>query len=202
MRHIKQYNTLAEAQEGLGVDYESKYIVQVGNQPNHEIYFDGEIPTPEPPTPTGYTWVSITDVDNTTPLYDIAWKTTFGNGDKWFAEKSGLVTDNMSWLGGTGTTEGRYTYHRFNSSQYTCNFDPKYNQQTPDGDYYGDTRGYGIAMRDVRRNTLPTETIGGNQYYVLGIENWESWKPLYVPYSNSFITSNFSEGDIMVKIIN
>ena len=46
MRHIKQYNTLAEAQEGLGVDYESKYIVQVGSQPNHEIYFDGEIPTP------------------------------------------------------------------------------------------------------------------------------------------------------------
>lgn len=153
-----------------------------------------------------YIWVDIRTVNNTTPLYDIGWKTNGSfSGDKWFAELSGLTTDSSSWTGGKSASNGRYTYHRFNSSQYTCNFLPQYDSL---GDGYGAqgtemgySQDYGYAARDRERNTLPIETIAGNTYYVLGLDNWLDWKPLYVPYSVSKIQSNWSEGLIMVKIL-
>lgn len=143
-------------------------------------------------------WVDIRTVDNTTPLYDIAWKTNGSfSGDKWFSEKSGLTTDGSGWTSGRDVSYGRYTYHRFNSSQYTCNFLPEYDTLN---DGYGAQLGYGIAQRDAARSTLTTETIDGNTYYVLGLENWQNWSPLYVPFSTSRIQSNWSAGLIMVKI--
>ena len=157
------------------------------------------VPTEVSVSGDNYKWVSITSVDNNTPLYDIAWKKNaqFG-GDRWFSESGGLVTDNKSWQNGTTLSMGRFTFHRFNNNQYTCNFDDKYNEGKEDP--YGETVAYGIAARDLARNTLPTESINGVTYYVLGLEKWESWKPLYVPYSKSYINRIFSESVIMVKI--
>ena len=153
-----------------------------------------------------YVWVDIRTVNNTTPIYDIGWKTNGSfSGDKWFAELSGLTTDSMSWTGGKSASYGRYAYHRFNASQYTCNFLPQYDNL---GDGYGAngtemgySQNYGYGARDIVISTLEVETINGNTYYVLGLENWIDWKPLYVPYSVSKIQSNWSAGLIMVKIL-
>ena len=154
----------------------------------------------------GYVWVDIRTVNNTTPIYDVGWKTNGSfSGDNWFAELSGLTTDNGGWTGGKAASYGRYTYHRFNSRQYTCNFLPQYDSlgdgYGANGTVMGYSQDYGYGARDVARTTLSTETINDSTYYILGLENWLDWKPLYVPYSTSKIQSNWSSGLIMVKIL-
>ena len=153
-----------------------------------------------------YVWVDIRTVNNTTPIYDIGWKTNGSfSGDKWFAELSGLTTDGRGWTSGKSASYGRYTYHRFNSRQYTCNFLPQYDSlgdgYGANGTVMGYSQDYGYGARDVERTTLSTETINGSTYYILGLKNWLDWKPLYVPYSTSTIQSNWSSGLIMVKIL-
>lgn len=153
-----------------------------------------------------YVWVDIRTVNNTTPIYDVGWKTNGSfSGDKWFAELSGLTTDSRGWTSGKSASYGRYTYHRFNSRQYTCNFLPQYDSlgdgYGANGTVMGYSQDYGYGARDVERTTLSTETINGSTYYILGLKNWLDWKPLYVPYSTSKIQSNWSSGLIMVKIL-
>ena len=144
-------------------------------------------------------WVPITSIDNTVPFKQTAWKEHSCFEDIWFAECSGL-TDTYNWSGGIDASNGRYTYHRFNCSQYTCNFLPEYDS---DGDGYG-ARGvdvgfpqnYGYAARDESRDSLPTEIINGSTYYVNNLEDWLNWVPLY-----AITTTRYgSEGDIMVDI--
>ena len=144
-------------------------------------------------------WVPITSIDNTVPFKQTAWKENSCFEDIWFAECSGL-TDTYNWSGGIDASNGRYTYHRFNCSQYTCNFLPEYDSY---GDGYG-ARGvdvgypqnYGYAARDESRDSLPTEIINGSTYYVNNLEDWLNWVPLY-----AITTTRYgSEGDIMVDI--
>lgn len=144
-------------------------------------------------------WVPITSIDNTVPFKQTAWKDNSCFEDIWFAECSGL-TDTYNWDGGVDASNGRYTYHRFNCSQYTCNFLPQYDSY---GDGYG-ARGvdvgfpqnYGYLARDESRDSLPTEIINGSTYYVNNLEDWLNWVPLY-----AITTTRYgSEGDIMVDI--
>lgn len=137
-------------------------------------------------------WVRFYDIDNVTPFKQIAWQLNVGfSRVMWFSELSGLTTDNMSWDEGKTAEWGRFTYHRFLvGSYYTCNFLPQY-------DSYGDGNGakgteigypqnYGYAARDdIFGNDLPTQTINGIDYYILNLEDWLNWVPLYKPYQNT-----------------
>lgn len=113
--------------------------------------------------------------------------------DYWFSEVGELVTDNKWWTSGRYKSNGYYTYHRFNSTQYTCTFLDQGYVKGEDG--YGGNVNYGVALRDVPRSTLPEE----NGYYVLDLRNWEGYVPLYFPYSNEYILENFNMGDIIFE---
>lgn len=137
-------------------------------------------------------WVRFYDIDNVTPFKQIAWQLNIGiSGDMWFSELSGLTTDLMSWSDGKTAEWGRFTYHRFNygNTYYTCNFLPQYDSY---GDGYGAKgtaigypQNYGYAARDnYFGDDLPTQTINGIDYYILNLEDWLNWVPLYKPYQN------------------
>lgn len=137
-------------------------------------------------------WVRFYDIDNVTPFKQIAWQSNVTTQkDMWFSELSGLTTDNMSWTNGKTAEWGRFTYHRFiGGSYYTCNFLPQYDSY---GDGYGAKgteigypQNYGYAARDDNFwDDLPTQTINGIDYYVLNLEDWLNWVPLYKPYQNT-----------------
>lgn len=137
-------------------------------------------------------WVRFYDIDNVTPFKQIAWQSNVtSQKDMWFSELSGLTTDNMSWSDGKTAEWGRFTYHRFiGGSYYTCNFLPQYDSY---GDGYGAKgtaigypQNYGYAARDDNFwDVLPTQTINGIDYYVLNLEDWLNWVPLYKPYQNT-----------------
>ena len=137
-------------------------------------------------------WVRFYDIDNVTPFKQIAWQLNISiSGDMWFSELSGLTTDMMSWGDGKTAEWGRFTYHRFNygNTYYTCNFLPQYDSY---GDGYGAKgtaigypQNYGYAARDdYFGDDLPTQTINGIDYYILNLEDWLNWVPLYKPYQN------------------
>ena len=149
-------------------------------------------------------WVDITTIDNNTPFYDVAWSFSahtdgeISFGDRWFAERPGLVTDDEGWGGGGPIEMGRYGFHRFNSSFspgfYTCNFDET---NTDPGNI--PNCGYTVSMGDTHINTLPNvETISGTPCYCLGLREWWDWKPLYGAYSG--MSTMFEPGNIFVQL--
>jgi hypothetical protein len=141
-----------------------------------------------------YYSVDVIDMDNSTPFNIVKFKkSAFFRSDYWFSEVAGMTTDGEWWGSGTLKSDGYYTYHRFNSLQYTCSFvDHRY---VKGDDGYGGNVAYGIALRDVFRSTLPEE----NGYYVLDLRDWEGYVPLYFPYSYSYIYENFNPGDIIFE---
>jgi hypothetical protein len=136
--------------------------------------------------------IDIYDMNNTTPFNIIKWKVDYLSDvyDAWFSEKSGLTTDNKSWTSGMSESMGWYALHRFNKTQYTCNY--LHSSNSLGGDGYGDNLGVKKAVRDCERNTLPTE----NGYYVLDLRDWQGYKPLYLPYSQEYLKSKWQRGMI------
>ena len=143
-------------------------------------------------------WVDIRTIDNNTPFYNVAWKASWPGStviDSWFSEKSGLTTDNNSWTNGTTNAMGYFTYHRYNTNQYTCTFDPQYKTGN------GSNVEYGVSVANGERNTLPVISISGKNYYALNISDWNYWVPLYAPFSTSVLQSDrFKVGAIMVYL--
>lgn len=149
-------------------------------------------------------WVNLTTIDNNTAIFNIAWKSDQGFStinDTWFAEKSGLTTDNYvvqssGWANGKSEAMGWYTYHRMSNTykKYSCTFLDQYYTGN------GSTVEYGVAVTDANINQLPTGTINGQTYYMLNIVDWQNWKPLYMPLSTSKIQSTYVEGMILVDI--
>lgn len=138
--------------------------------------------------------VDVRDMDNSTPFNIVKFrKDVYFRTDYWFSEVADMTTDGKWWGTGVLKSDGYYTYHRFNSTEYTCSFIDNRSVKGDDG--YGGNVGYGIALRDVSRRTLPLE----NGYYVLDLRNWQGYVPLYFPYSMSYILDNFNRGDIIFE---
>ncbi len=145
-------------------------------------------------------WIDARTIDNNTPILKIAWNADWNSPilDCWFSEKAGLITDDMHWTEGTSESMGRYTYHRFNSSQYTCNYSDRY--RGCDDDCFGARISYGIAVRDAERDLLPASQKNSHRYYVLDLSQWEDYKPLYLPFSHQEINRLFAEGQLLVVV--
>lgn len=137
-------------------------------------------------------WTDILNVDNNTPIYDVAWLDGTGlGGDYVLSEISGVSRETIDWSDKDPALGNTYR-HRMNWDQYTWT-----NSSAYDGDdgYVG-RYGYGIAVRDTERNTLSAITISGATYRDLGLENWVDWKPVYNPYTD--ISRYLTPGQIMV----
>lgn len=155
-------------------------------------------------------WVDITTIDNNTPFMKVRWKGSGwkgGNGpDCWFAEASGLTTDNKSWSQGTKDF-GWYSAHRMNGGNYlgypiySCSFNFDH---TASGywdqsgkvyrDHVKDAKVSGSGMYDT------TVVIDGTTYYEIDFSLWSgaSGYNLYMPYANPL--NKWSAGDIYVEI--
>lgn len=196
MRYMKKYPNSGSVQTALDQEELGKpYMAFLEDE--HRIDWNSLSPVPSE------NWVDIRTIDNTTPIYNVAWK----NGgfssinDTWFSEASGIVADNyvddaQGWRQGTTEELGYWKWHRFSSryAGFTCTFIPEGRQDN------GVNLGYGISRADATISSLPAKVINGETYYELGIVNWKNWKPLYMPLSTSKIQSTYLEGGIMVDI--
>ena len=140
--------------------------------------------------------IDVLDIDNNTNFNIVKFKKdAVFHGDYWFSEIGEMVTDGKWWGTGKYKSNGYYTYHRFNSTQYTCTFLDDNEVKGEDG--YGDNIAFGKAIRDKSRSSLPEQ----DGYYVLDLRQWEGYVPLYFPYSKEYICSNFRRGDIVFEYI-
>ena len=145
-------------------------------------------------------WVDITTIDNSTPFSAVRWLSSFSidNGDAWFSEADGLVTDGMSWDQGN-YNYGSYGSHRFNGSQYTCAFSGQYKVDDGADVDPDNTPGLGYAVRDADRNAEYDNTvvINNETYYEVDFSTWQGYSPLYFPFDNSPV----SAGSIYVCLV-
>lgn len=174
----------------------------VGIEPStHQVYLNlGEYTTlylnkiTSSSHPKRHYSIDVRNMDNSTKFNIVKFKKGVRfRTDYWFSEVGELVTDNEWWATGRLKSDGYYTYHRFNATQFTCTFLDRNAVKGADG--YGGNVDYGIALRDVNRSILPEE----DGYYILDLRDWEGYVPLYFPYSRSYILENFHSGDIIFE---
>jgi len=134
-------------------------------------------------------WVDITTIDNSTPFSAVRWLPQFnidnqGALDIWFSETPGLTTDGMDW-GSGDWNYGSFGAHRINNTQYTCAFNSNY--KSGDGTDVTDDPGMGYAVRDADRNVEYDDTIviGNETYYEVDFSTWDSYIPLYYPFTGT-----------------
>lgn len=149
-------------------------------------------------------WVDISTIDNTTPFSAVRWKGALninydtGTTVAAFSEVPGLTLDeNFNWMDGSGSTVGHYSLHRFGGTSeiYVAQFGGTDGQLDPT-----ESSSYRVGVKNQAFSASgfydTTVQIDGETFYEIDWTLWDSYTPLYFPYSGTPIQA----GSLYVRI--